>query len=339
MKHTLRRCGLLALLFTASAASAQPISYEQAVLDKPLVEGLGFEGAITVFDKTIRMFNNLGEPKKYPEYPLWYFYDTASFKLTIRGVFEANEYMVKSIRYSADKARRLKTARGARLGDPAEQIEKLYGKAEVARAGELVYPSMGVTFYLDKSAVVTAIQVYRPSVRAPTPGPAPQKPVEKPRTEPLAKPTVEPAAPRAATPADYGLDLPLPAAWTITGKPTPTHLVIASPRGVARVEVEACLDCAGSLRDMIVAFEKDHGANAVPEALRNIQTDRLERLRAESGYYGLFHGKPSQTTWLVVLRKGNRAWRLTFELKLNVPRDQSVLSALAHALAGLRLLE
>ena len=108
---------LLLVVLTGSSTAFADFQYERALKGKTLVEGLGFEGGLTVFDDTPRMFRRLGHPTTLPRFPLWYFYDAGSYKITVKAAYIGGRFQVKSIQYSGDRQRRFATNQGIRLGD------------------------------------------------------------------------------------------------------------------------------------------------------------------------------------------------------------------------------
>lgn len=129
----------LTLPWGASAQSTTDTTafapYAGALHSRPMVEGLGFEGALTVFDEVRRMHRKLGKPSKRSD--LYYRYEGGGFILEVFGRYEAGRFEIARIRYSGDKRRRIRTDTGFRLGDPISQVLDAHGPPRFIRWGHL----------------------------------------------------------------------------------------------------------------------------------------------------------------------------------------------------------
>jgi hypothetical protein len=309
------------------AGAAQP--YEDAVRGKPLVEGLGFEGVLTVFDQTPRMFRTLGQPLQRAQFALWYFYEGGELELVVRAEYHDGKYLVRSIR-ATGRPGAVVSGKGIKLGDPASRVIAVHGPPESRPAGKLVYAARGAIFYIGKANMVIGIEVSRPGL-------SPDKEAQPEVTPPVGTPNEVPVE-RVPTMADLGIAVPTPGSWVQAGEPTLDVQEMMGDGGAIRLRVEACRDCASKLGDRITRLETTRTTNEVPAALRDVDRAWLERLGAEAGYVGRYEDG-SIREWLVALRRGRRAWIVTLRLDLSKPVSQAVLVDVSKALNGIRLLE
>ena len=356
---------LILALFVASAAGAS--DYTLAVKDKSLVEGLGFEGALTVYDETPRLYRNLGQPVKRPDFPLWYFYNTGSFHVTVRAEYTDGRFLIRSIQLSGKSDGAPRTNQGIRLGDPLSRLHESHGPAEVIDGADHTYPSRGVTFHMDTNSSIVGITVYRP-VRGARAKPQPRGPDLKLPVAPTAarllvvarvaadetsRPQSAPVGAVLAAPAeDHALAVYTPTALDGDGGLARLGIALAIP-GTWRQEkliaqwrsldlrgsvgVVACQECAGTLGDRIRAFEKTQPQNLIDEALRNVGHASLSRMGAESAYLGRYE-TADKATWLVALRRADRGWLVKLEVDRRTPLDQEAMGAIATLLKSVKLL-
>ncbi len=316
----------LVVLLAAGTAVATP-RYEKAVNGKALVAGLGFEGVLTVFDETPRMFTSLGQPRQRPEYKLWYFYEGGKIDLVVRAEFHDGRFLVRSMRASG-RPGALRTARGITLGQPASRAVAVYGEPDEQKPGRLTYHSRGIAFLLGKTGAIIGIEVSRPSL-----GGAPDPREEKP---PVRTPDPVPAAPAVPTITDLGLSIPTPDSWVQAGEPTLELQELMGDGGAVRVRVEVCRDCSERLGEQIKHFESARTPNVIPRAVRDVDRRWLEAIGADAGYLGRY-AEGDVIEWLLALRRGRRAWMVSIQLDTSRPLSQAILSDVARALAGVRL--
>lgn len=307
--------------------------YVAAVRGKALVEGLGFEGVLTVFDETPRMYRTLGQPRTYAEYPLWYFYDSGTFKVTIQAEWRNERFLVKSIRYTGDPARSIASNQGIRLGDPIGRVVEANGEAELVRGSDFIYASRGVTYHIGTQSTVIGVTVYRPHFKPLAPEVSP--PVAEPGQEP--SPTSDPpAAPRVSGLDAFGVAVPLEGGWTPDGEVSSASGRFLGAAGKMVLAVRRCGECAADLGAMIREVEQRQSPNRVPQAHRDVPQERLQVYGADAAYLGRYD---TQTgfLWLIGLRRGQAAWLLTLAVATGT-LTQTDVAQLARALSGLRLL-
>jgi hypothetical protein len=116
---------LLVATGTARAQGAPDDRYAKVLKGKVLEEGKGFPGLVTLGQPTPAMYKLLGPGREDMNFPFWYFYDQGPWRLVVVAELANGEFRTRAIEVSGDKAPA--TAKGARVGDGADKITKLYG--------------------------------------------------------------------------------------------------------------------------------------------------------------------------------------------------------------------
>ncbi|HIA00370.1 MAG TPA: hypothetical protein EYN66_00375 [Myxococcales bacterium] len=340
--------GALVLLIGSSTAFAE-FQYERAFKGKTLVEGLGFEGALTVFDDTPRMFRRLGHPNTLARFPLWYFYDAGQYKVTVNAEYVAGRFQVRSIQYSGDRRRRFVTNQGIRLGDSVQKIIDVYGEPDTkavvnsvqkVKGRTLSYKARGIAFNVGKVSRVIAINVFRPerlqveSVEAA----APKKGAGIVDTDApihLIKPDLE----RLLKLEDLGLSLQLPEEWTPVVPLTESGGSYAEKAGRLSLNISVCKACGKSILEKVTEFEKQRPSNRVPENLRWLVEDLAAVRNAERVYMGLYMDTgDNRPTWLVALQKGRKVVLVALSVKSKKPLVSSLQRNVISFLKGVKLI-
>jgi len=327
------------LLFTPAAQAID--KYERAIQTKKLVEGLGFEGVLTVFDETPRMYNMLGDPRRDLKHPGWYFYDSDASPVSIAVFAEYREqrFFIKSIQYGGEPGRGVVTNTGIRLGDPISKVTQANGDAESVRGNQYIYASRGVTYFVGRKSTIIAIQVFRPGPKAPTTSDVPPALRNRPGPETPGLPGVTPAVAKVRPLGllDAGLSLPMPSEWTPVGTLTREHMRFRGADGAVTLDVKACVGCAAKLGDKVREFEGARSENQIPVPLRDVDRRWLTRMNAETGYVGLYLSE-ARREWLIAIRKDKRAWMVTVVLDTARPLSQATVRDVAAAIAGVRIM-
>ena len=318
--------------------------YAGALHARPMVEGLGFEGALTVFDEVRRMHRKLGKPSKRSD--LYYRYEGGGFILEVFGRYEAGRFEIARIRYSGDERRRIRTDTGFRLGDPISQVLDSHGPPDSSAGGTYVWTARGVTYEVGTTATISAITVYRPIAVSPSdkrtqlvaletaPSVSPSAPSNN--SEGAAAPLVLDTAP-TLTLADIGISIPL-STWTTTTPLTHTGAAFSTPEGIAVLDISTCTSCDQVIIDAASDREKRLGNNVLLPSDRQPDRASLARLGADRAYVGVYHSlSKDETTWMWALRAGQRSWLITMTVRTDIAHHPEVAFAL-QVIRGLRVM-
>ncbi|MFT5430479.1 MAG: hypothetical protein ACI9OJ_001154 [Myxococcota bacterium] len=324
------RNSIIVMLLSVTVLAAAPAharSYDEVIRGKTLVEGLGFEGVLTVYDETTRMFKTLGQPREDPKYPEWYFYDFGTAKLTVRAKYTDGKFLITFIRYARDENASVATNSGIRLGESAARIMARLGEPEKRGARSLEYPGRGVTYHIGKRSEVIGVTVYRPSKQVTSPDGAPPIPAAKPvKTE-------------RAPLGELGLEVALGPRWS---KPVLNGTSGASVAlgGVAKLTVITTCDgdeCRDIIQQGVQDIESDLGANRLEEKHRLLEGDGAAARGADKVYvgrYSKFVG--GRSTWLFALTRGTRYVVATLAVTSD-DLSQPEIAHVAEALSSLGL--
>ena len=291
----------LGVLCPCSASAAG--LYERALHGKPLVEGLGFEGVLTIFDETPRMFRSLGcNPLRSADKPHHYRYASGAFLLTVQAEYQDGRFLVDTIQYSRDPGRNIATARGIRLQDPVGRVVDEYGNPDQVDGNHHIYRQLGVSFSLDEGKRVVSISVFRPkdSVREPV-----SKPTE--RTIPIVGegkvvPSVGRGLPDA--PARLGVRLTLGSDWRLVGRPTSSEFTALGWEGRVMLRLVRCRRCGDRVSRTMKFLEGVAGANMLAPRLRSMDRDALQRVGVEAGLIGVYSGLAGgRTVWFMAVKR------------------------------------
>jgi hypothetical protein len=335
-------------LFAFNASAFAEYQYERALKGKALVEGLGFEGAVTVFDETPRMFRRLGHPNTFPRFPLWYFYEAGDYKITVNAEYRDGRFQVKSIQYSNDRQRRFVTDQGIRLRDPVQRIIDLYGEPDAqptvntvkkTNGRALSYRTRGITFHVGKASTVIGITVFR-TVRDESEEdaikPGENEPVKDTGDAPVH--VVKPNPERLIKPAALGLSLILPEGWSSVLPLTEKGGTYAEKAGRLSLNIIACRDCKDSIEQRVAEFEKQRPNNRIPEAQRWLSEEAAGARNAAKVYMGLFvENSDNRPTWLVALQSGQNVVLVSLVAKKKEPLVPKLQRHVVSILKQLRL--
>lgn len=321
------------------------------LIERPLTEGVGVEGVLTVYDETPRMFRSLGEPTRAGGGK--YVYEGVGMKLVIAADYREGKFPITAITASGTDTR-VRTGSGVRLGDEPAQVIAVLGEPTTQSETELAYPGLGVAFTLAKPKgaasnakagsprrVVAGITITRPDPTLQVAAPAPGAPVVAVAPEPK----VPAALPLGESLASFGVDLVLGKRWTKDAATEPFAPGANAARyaldgSAATLRVDACADCQAAVEERVRAREAALGPNRLTDGARRFDERMKELVQADDGYAGVY-GPPilGRSTWLLALRRGARTVLIELELSpsagSNVMLDS--LSEVVGLLRSLRL--
>lgn len=336
-----------ALLVWATLAVAT--GPDAALIERPLTEGVGLEGVLTIYDETPRMFRSLGEPTRAGGGK--YVYEGAGIKLVIAADYRDGKFPITAITASGSDDR-VRTGTGVRLGDEPAQVVAVLGEPTSRTDSELGYPGLGVTFTLGKPKgapsnakagsprrVVTAITITRPELTIQAAAPEPGVPPIPPAPE-----TKVPAVLTSGeTLVPFGVDLVLGKRWTKDAATEPfapgaVAARFALDRSAATLRVDACADCQAAVEERVRTREGELGPNRLTDGARRFDDRMKELVQADDGYAGVY-GPPilGRTTWVLALRRGARTVLIELELSPKAGSDL-VLDSLSEVVGLLRSL-
>ncbi|MEC8023148.1 MAG: hypothetical protein VX223_04395 [Myxococcota bacterium] len=307
-------------LTTIPVAEAQS-PYIAALRSRPLVEGLGFEGALTVFDEIKRMHRKLGKPTVRAD--LYYRYEGSGYVLEVFGRYEEGRFEVAKIHYSDDEERRIRTDTGFRLGDPISRVLEHHGTPDSVEDGAYIWDSKGVTYHIGPSGTVNGITVFRPKTRGDTPRlPSVAKPY---RSRPAA---VRDGTPPVMTLADIQLSIPL-GGWQVTTPVTESGAVFVSKDEVATIDISTCVNCEQVIIDAARDREERLGVNLLKKDQRQIRGKDARDFGVDLGYLGVYRNSRTATvSWLWALRSQGRSWLITLSVRADRPHHPDIGKAL-----------
>ncbi len=284
---------------SASAAGL----YERALYGKPLVEGLGFEGVLTIFDETPRMFRSLGrKPMRSADKPHHYRYASGAFLLTVQAEYRDGRFMVDTIQYSRDPGRNIATARGIRLQDPVGRVVDEYGNPDQVDGNEHFYRRLGVSFSLDEGNRVVAIAVFRPEDAIV----GPESEVTEKTIFTGGEAKVSSGAENALldAPGQLGVRLTLGPDWRLMGHPTSRDLTALGWEGRVMLRLVRCRRCGKRVSRTMKLLEGIAGPNMLAPRFRSMDREALLRVGGEAGLLGVYSGLlGGRTAWLMAVKK------------------------------------
>ncbi len=299
-----------------------------------LIEGLGYEGILTVYDETPRMYRRLGTPRTDPKRPLWYFYDSGPFRLVVRAEYRDSRFFVASIQAAGGERGRIVTNSGVRSGDPLRKVIDTHGEPERIEGQDYVYESRGVTYNVGKDSTIVGIVVYRPKGPGAKTVPPPATPVDEKEGPSTLAELFKPAAPSTPQPADLGVEIPLSDRFKPFGEATAAGAAWTA-RGVT-VRASVCTDCALELAVTVRSYEAALPENRIPPALRAGDDADRTRTGAELTYFGFYPGPAGEDpVWLVAIRKGLRSVMITISVR-TAEVDTATLQDVATLLQGIK---
>jgi hypothetical protein len=315
------------VLFVASSSHA--VDLDAMLIERPLAEGLGIEGVLTIWDETPRMYTSLGEPTK--KGATKYVYEGRRVTLIVESTFTADKrYAVSSIGVRG-RDERVRSGAGVHLGDSEERVIAILGQPGARPPGQLSYPQMGVDFTLakgkgDSAPVVVGIDVHRAAIDA----------AEPPAPAPAAAPA--PAPDTAPPRLDFTLahlSMPLTERWVAQKPLTLTGGVVLTASGTARVEVSLCFDCSPAVEKLVQDKESALGPNRLSAEKRSLDAAARTAMGVDDGYAALYGPVAGVTpTWLLALRKAERTWLIT--ISVLAPAEPEVLADLVQILRQVR---
>jgi hypothetical protein len=309
IKALLILCLLMGIGFGAEARSP----YATALESRRLVEGLGFEGAITVFDEVKRMHRRLGAPSHRSD--LYYRYEGGGFQLEIFGAYRESRFEVIRIRYSDDEERRVRTDTGFRLGDPISRILEQHGVPDVREENRYTWNKLGVTYAVGDASTVTAITVFRPTEAQVTKTEVPTVEAQ-PKEPPVTEGDKSAKSSKVLTLADLGLSAPL-GGWRLLSALTNEGGTFETQDGLARFDISACRNCSEAIIEAAKDREAKLGTNRLPVSRRKLSGSEASGFGVDRGYLGVYFNRPERTqTWLWALLTKDSGYIITLSVQM-----------------------
>ena len=284
-------------LVCLDATAAQ---YERALEDKVLTEGLGFEGVLTVYDETPRMFRSLGrDPIRSQKKGLEYTYNSGGFHVVVSAEYQDGRFVIQKIQYSNDKQRRLRTERGIRLMDVGARVTDEYGDAGVRQERLLTYRDRGISFRLDENNRVIEIAVFRPVKR-------PQQPDDE-ADAPVVVETSKSARSSTVNPGPLELSWSPGKEWRVLRESRNKGFSATTNDGKLFVRVVSCSNCATAIRRTKRLLEACTRWRAPPSDRLPTPIDWLKEFGADAGsidVYPQFMG--DRKAWFLTLKRDQR---------------------------------